>query len=234
MFLSDMTYLEAKEYIKINNRLIIPVGTCEQHGPHLPLGSDTICAEYLASALSELSGCLVAPTINYGVNLPCDSTLTGTASLSPATLRALVSETTDWWRQQGFKSFLLVNVHGDPYHLRALSGVSDDIHLIEPCDIDYSDILEKQDTMRHSCEAETSVLLYLFPEAVRTGMIRESDIPFAEFRQYLYHENETPPERYLGCLGYPKSASAEKGRIIVERMKAKMTEDYEKIVKSQQ
>lgn len=48
MYLSDLTYKEAQEYIKTNAMLIIPVGTLEQHGPHLPLNSDVLQAEYFA------------------------------------------------------------------------------------------------------------------------------------------------------------------------------------------
>jgi len=73
MLMVDMTWNEVEKHIsEVNDNLIIPVGTCEQHGYHLPLGNDTFIVEYMASVLSERTNALVAPTINYGVNLPSD------------------------------------------------------------------------------------------------------------------------------------------------------------------
>jgi creatinine amidohydrolase len=79
LHLGDLSWNEAKEYFdKTSQTLIIPVGTCEQHGYHLPLNNDILVVEYLADVLSRRTGALIAPTINYGVNLPCDRTLSGT------------------------------------------------------------------------------------------------------------------------------------------------------------
>lgn len=102
MYLSELTYEQAREHIKTNAMLIIPVGTLEQHGPHLPLDSDVLQAEYFARVLSEKTGCLIAPAIPYGVNLPLDRGFTGTAGISPETLCAMIRELTAWWRTQGF------------------------------------------------------------------------------------------------------------------------------------
>lgn len=226
MKLSELTYQEAKEILKNNQNLIIPVGTCEQHGPHLPLNNDILCAEYFAEELSKATGCLVAPTVNYGVNLPCDRSFTGTTTVSEATLHNLMAEIIDWWRNQGFQKFFIITFHGDPFHLRALSGLSKDVYLIEPYEIDYSDILKKQTTMRHSCEAETSVALYLYPEKVRTSVIEEKDIVYEDFKQYLFHENCDKPEGYIGCLGYPGAASADKGKVLVQRMIGMIIREY--------
>lgn len=215
-----------KAYLNVNRNLIIPVGTCEQHGPHLPLNNDILCAEYFAQELSKATGCLIAPTINYGVNLPCDRAFAGTTSISKETLVKFVGEIVDWWRSQGFEMFFIITFHGDPFHIEALSSISEDVHLIEPYEIDYSDILDKQTTMRHACEAETSVALYLYPKKVKILSMNESDIVFEDFRDYLFHEKTDTPKGYIGCLGYPKSADAQKGKIIVERMKDRVFSEY--------
>ncbi|HWT73351.1 MAG TPA: creatininase family protein [Mobilitalea sp.] len=230
MNLLDQTYVEAKELMKLHKNLIIPVGTCEQHGPHLPLNNDILCAEYFAEELSRVTSCMVAPTINYGVNLPCDRSFTGTTSISADTLRNTISETISWWRYQGFEKFFILTFHGDPFHIQALSDISDDVYLIEPYEIDYSRILEKQTTMRHSCEAETSIALYLYPDKVRISLMEEKDIVFENFRKYLFHENCGEPDGYIGCLGYPKSATAEKGRLLVSKMIERTINEYHKYV----
>ena len=182
------------------------------------LGNDTFIAEYMANALSEKTKALVAPTINYGVNLPCDVHLTGTTSIKPETLREIIVSITDWWKRQGFKRFLLLTYHGDPFHIQAMENISDDIKLYELSEIEYSDVLEKQSSIRHACEAETSVALFLYHEKVKMESVREHDIQFEDFKKYLFHEESSLPEGYVGNLGYPSYATKEKGRIIVNRM----------------
>jgi len=226
MLMADMTWNEVKKHIsEVNDNLIIPVGTCEQHGYHLPLGNDTFIAEYMAGILSEKTGALVAPAINYGVNLPCDMHLAGTTSIKPEILREIIVSITDWWRQQGFRHFLLLTYHGDPFHIQAMENISDDIRLYELAEIEYSDILEKQSAIRHACEAETSVALCLYPEKVKMESVREHDIPFEAFRKYLFHEDSSLPEGYVGSLGYPSFASKDKGSIILDRMIDRMIND---------
>ena len=72
---------EVREYLKAASALIVPVGTCEQHGPHLPLGCDTLIAEEFADRISEATAS-GGPTLAYGVNLPCDLFMSGTAGFS--------------------------------------------------------------------------------------------------------------------------------------------------------
>ncbi len=231
MRLSDLTWGEVKEYInKESKYLIIPVGTCEQHGYHLPLNHDILVVEHMAQELSEKTGILVAPTLNYGVNLPCDRLLSGTTTVTPEILKSIILSITEWWRDQGFQLFLLMTYHGDPFHIRALSGLGKDIGLIELGNIEYSDILEKQSTIRHACEAETSVGLCLYPERIRFEQIKEYDIPFEQFREYLFHANLNQPENYVGCLGFPSYATQTKGIEIVKRMYDQMMKDYIEIV----
>lgn len=220
MLLANLTFKECENYIqKLNPYLIIPLGTCEQHGYHLPLNFDIIVAEYMAEYLSSETQILVAPTINYGVNLPCDKKMTGTTSLSKQTFKEILLSITGWWRVQGFTSFVFISYHGDPYHLEAVNELGKDSRLIEPSEIDYTDILEMQSTIRHACEAETSVALYLWPELVRKNEIREYDIAFDNFKEYLFHKNDKQPPNYVGCLGFPSYATEKKGGIIVQRMK---------------
>ena len=126
----------------------------------MPLGNDTFIAEYMANILSEKTDALVAPAINYGVNLPCDVHLAGTTSIKPETLREIIVSITDWWRQQGFRYFLLLTYHGDIFHIQAMEKISADIMLFDLSDIEYSDILEKQSSIRHACEAETFIVLF--------------------------------------------------------------------------
>jgi creatinine amidohydrolase/Fe(II)-dependent formamide hydrolase-like protein len=59
--------------------------------------------------------------------------------------------------------------------------------------------------------------------------VREHDIPYSIFEDYLFHRKTDEPEGYVGNLGFPSAASAEKGKILVERMMAKMMADYHRL-----
>ena len=68
--LKRLTPGAVQQHLERDPRLIVPVGTTEQHGPHLPLGCDTLIVEHLADDLSRAMQVLRAPTIEYGVNSP--------------------------------------------------------------------------------------------------------------------------------------------------------------------
>lgn len=221
MDLQQCTSEEIEQYLLEQTGLIVPVGTCEQHGKHLPLNTDTMVAEHFAAVLAAETGFMVAPTINYGVNLPCDRVHAGTTGVRTATLEETLRSLVSWWKHQGFGPFLVLSAHGDPLHMAALKRAAPErAHVFELCDIPVEDLLEKQTGFRHACEAETSVMLYLFPEAVRRDRAVDFDVPFETFKPYLHHEKTEPLEGDVpGCLGFPSLASRAKGRAIYHRMR---------------
>src|SRR6478609_11184833 len=79
-------------------RLIIPIGTCEQHGPHLPLGCDTIIVERLADDLSEKFEIVRTPTVEYGVHAAL-RTFPGGAALRRRTLHRVMNELIESWEE---------------------------------------------------------------------------------------------------------------------------------------
>jgi len=220
MKLEELTWKEVAEYLKKNRQLIVPVGTCEQHGPHLPLNTDTLVADKLAEYLSQETGILVAPTLNYGVNLPCNRGYAGTCSTSKELLHGFLGSILAWWKEQGFERFYLLSAHGDPHHIEALRTIDPErAKVLELYDCDMAAVLEKQQGARHACEAETSVMMYLFPEKVRGSEIRDFDVPFEKFEPYLLHEKTEAIAGAPGNQGYPSYASAEKGKQLFVLMK---------------
>lgn len=218
MKLNILKYTEIKKYLENRDSLLIPVGTCEQHGLHLPLCTDTIVAERICDDMAEKYGILVAPTVNYGVNLPIDKLMTGTTGVTYEILRDTLKSITDYWEKQGFKHFFVVSAHGDIFHIKALKESSDDVEVIEAYEIEQEDLLEKQVCARHACESETSVMLYLYPELVDMSVARDFDVPIEEFMPYLEHKEDKMINGYTGNIGYSTYASVEKGKIIYERM----------------
>ncbi len=220
MRLGDLTWREVAEYLRSNRHLIVPVGTCEQHGPHLPLNTDTLVADQLAEYLSEETGILVAPTLNYGVNLPCDQGYAGTCSTTAELLTGFLASILEWWKGQGFERFFVCTAHGDPYHIQALEGIDPGtVRVLELFDFDTAGILERQPGARHAGEAETSLMMHLCPEKVQRAEMQDFETPFEEFRSYLWHEKTEAIEGSPGNQGYPSWASAEKGRELWSRMK---------------
>lgn len=228
MKLNMLKYTEIKDYLKKKDSLLIPIGTCEQHGLHLPLCTDTIVAERMCDEISEKYGILVAPTINYGVNLPLDNKImTGTTGITYEILKETLKNITEYWKIQGFKHFFAVSCHGDIFHIKALNDASDSVEVIETYEVEQKDLLEKQVCTRHACESETSVMLYLYPELVDMDVAKDFDISMDIFMPYLEHKTDTPIDGYIGNVGYSTLATKEKGKIIYERM----MENLEKVIK---
>jgi len=220
--LDESTWPEIKEYLKHKKSIIIPMGTCEQHSKHLPLNTDTLIAERIADFLSKETGIIIAPTINYGVNLPCDRYYPGTCSLTESVLREFLLSILNWWKIQGFTKFYILSAHGDPFHIKALKETGlEGIRVLELYDFEVKDILEKQENIEHACEGETSVMLFLYPKRVRKDKIEDYEIPFEVLKNYLEHKNTEPIDIQdsPGCQGYPSMATVEKGQKIFALMK---------------
>jgi creatinine amidohydrolase len=220
MRLGDLTWKEVEEYLSSNRQMILPVCTCEQHGPHLPLNTDTLVTNKLAEYLSEETGTLIGPTLNYGVNLPCDKGYAGTCSTTKELLKDFLGSVLEWWKGQGFERFFLLSAHGDPHHIEALESIDPNtVRVLELCKYDMTGILAKQLGAKHAGEAETSVMMYLYGERVRRAEIEDFETPFEDFRPYLMHEKTEAIEGSPGNQGYPSWASEEKGKELFSRMK---------------
>src|SRR5580700_5422066 len=94
--------------IAADPRLIVPVGTCEQHGPHLPLGCDTVIVDRLADDLSAAFQILRAPTVEYGVNTVTRHPLPGDAAVRRKTLHRWMNELLGFWELAGVDAFIIL------------------------------------------------------------------------------------------------------------------------------
>ncbi len=110
MRIEDLNWMDVEEYLKHDDRLMLVVGACEQHG-YLSLLSDVKIPLALADAASKQTGVLVAPPINYGAS-PYFLTYPGTFSLRLSTLMDTVEGIVRSAYGQGFKRILVLNGHG--------------------------------------------------------------------------------------------------------------------------
>jgi creatinine amidohydrolase len=241
MRLADMTWRDVRDYLRRSDALIIPVGTCEQHGPHLPLSTDTLIAEAFAERIAEESGIAIAPTVAYGVNLPCDRYVHGTAGLSFDAMRLAVRDLLEDWVRQGFRTFFVLTAHGcatEGYsfaHHEAIKEAALPLLTEDACEVfvmfpywtDLGDILSGQSGVEHAGEVETSLALHLFPDLVRRELIDDPPDGGGEPRFHAYPEGigmEPPEGPWSGAEGSPASASGEKGAAIFGRCLGPMLE----------
>ena len=110
MRIDDLNWMDVEEYLKKDDRLILIIGACEQHG-HLSLMTDIRIPLSLADAASRTTGVLVAPPINFGSS-PYFVTYPGTFSLRLSTLMDAVEDVVNCAYSQGFKRILVLNGHG--------------------------------------------------------------------------------------------------------------------------
>jgi creatinine amidohydrolase len=210
---------------------IVPIGSCEQHGPHLNLDTDTaIAAEFARRLGSELGDVAVlCPVIGYGLS-EHHMAFAGTLTLRPATLIAVLSDLAESLASWGLDRILIVNGHGgniDAIRLACRSARRD--HGVLMASVMWAQlaadaIAERVTSTRygHACEIETSVALVLAPQTVRTERIRPPRLigggePFSEppsprVDQPVWFEEWTED----GALGDPRLASSELGTAIVD------------------
>ena len=207
-------------------RLIVPAGTCEQHGPHLPLGADTVIVEYLADDLSAEFGILRAPTIEYGVNAATEHVAVGNASLRRKTLLRMLNDLIDCWEVEGVREFVLLTAHGHQGHQEALATVVTKrarIRLVDILAVKMDDILETQAEARHGDEADTSLLLFIAPHLV--DMERAQDFSIAPTAAHRYRRHTLRiPRTSAGSIGTPSFANAEKGAALYRRIRERVCE----------
>ena len=111
MYLAHMNYLEVEEYLKTNDTVIIPVGSLENHGLHMPLGTDMLIPDYIAKLIDARSGYVIAPTVNYGATDDLAG-FAGTVSIGTEGLISLLRAICDQLYRYGFRRFLILNGHG--------------------------------------------------------------------------------------------------------------------------
>jgi len=227
--LADLSWPEVAEHLKRDSRLIVPVGSCEQHGQHLPLGTDSLMAERLAFDLSAEFGVLVAPTLNYGVNVDTEQDYAGTGSLRRKTLHRMLNDLLAAWEHHGFDEFVLISANFHDPHLDALTSVVTEharVRVVDLQSVRIGHILERQRGPEHAGEAETSVMLYLAPDLVREDEIEDFHLDPKQFRRYLRGRMPRPPTGCTGAIGHPSAASAEKGeqiyRYVLDKIRTKI------------
>jgi creatinine amidohydrolase len=198
--------------------VVVPLGSLEQHGPHLPLDTDTRIAVAVAGGAADArDGVALAPALAFGASGEHDA-FPGTLSIGTDALTALLVELgRDTSRNWG--ALLLVNGHGGNHE-----GVSDAVARLQTegrrCAA-FSVAPRGGDA--HAGRTETSMLLHLDPAAVRGDHAEPGETrPITELKERLRREGVRPVSPN-GVLGDPRGATAAEGRRLLEELIAGCT-----------
>ncbi|MHC5038735.1 MAG: creatininase family protein [Planctomycetota bacterium] len=111
MLLAEMSWDEVETYLEKDNRVILPLGSTEQHGRKGPLGTDHIIPEGLGRALAESTGTVMAPPLPFGVS-EHHMAFSGTVSIRPRSYIPFVEDMMESLYRHGFRRFFVINGHG--------------------------------------------------------------------------------------------------------------------------
>jgi creatinine amidohydrolase len=223
--LANMTKDEFAVAIQEGRWVLLPFGTMEAHGPHLPLSTDLLQAEHICAAVATRVNGLVAPPLPHGVcrtfrNFP------GTISLTPTTLEAVVREILAELVRHGARKFALITGHAEPAQMEAMREAALPLVNADPAltvltigPYDFLDPVRREAGLvgadGHAGSIETSGMLVVAEELVRMDRIPKVTRPrLSRFRVMANPETEFP----TGVRGDTSKVSRELGERTVQHL----------------
>lgn len=243
MQLTDLTW-PAVQALDRATPVVFPVAALEQHGPHLPLFTDSLLlGEVVRRAAGQVGGRVLFAPLQWLGNSDHHLDFPGTLSASPRTYLNLLTGLLENFIAHGFKRLVIVNGHGGNevpgrqviFEVRQRHRQRDDLLLLfatywslgsEP---HRADAAIRQRQMGHACEWETSMMLRLAPHLVgdreAAGAV-EFGTPFEPaHRGWVMGDRSVP-----GHVGDPRSATAEKGEALFQLFSDDLTRFLERVI----
>ncbi|MBC7222350.1 creatininase family protein [Candidatus Bipolaricaulota bacterium] len=225
MELSRMSWAQAREAIQKAGVALLPVGSTEQHGPHLPLGTDWLTAQEIARRAGKKGGWLVLPTVPVGVS-EHHRQFWGTLWVPPEVLRDYVMGVARSLAFHGLRRLVFVNGHGG--NTAALEEAARRLRLEGIYAFVYvwwraipetiAQVIESGGS--HAAEMETAVVLAIAPELVRRENYGEAVAKGApEWGKKVEGVDvgfDTVDFSQSGATGDPARATVEKGERILQ------------------
>jgi creatinine amidohydrolase len=241
LWFDELSMKEAEYRAKSRSVVIVPVGSVEEHGEHLPLCTDSLQPEYVAMEVAKKTGCLVAPPLRYGV---CNSTrgFPGTISITFDALYRMMRDILEEFVRNRFTRILVLSGHAGQAHMAALRLAAQEVvwnhqtdspkerpRIMVCSDYDFAYELKGKyfsPEDGHAGTIETSRVMNIRPGLIKTKGLKSSP-------KLPRFEVVADSERYFpsGVIGDPTAASAEKGRMInryVVKETAKLVEELKR------
>ena len=227
MIFDELTSKEVGEKIDERSVAIFPIGAVEEHGPHLPLSTDSLQPEYVAMEVAKkLGNAYVLPILKYG---QCSSTrnFPGTISLRFETLQTIAEDVLSELHRTGFRNIVVLSGHAGRLHMAALKLAGEhviekhpDMKLMVLSDYDIAYAMKEIDIPQddgHAGMIETSRVMAIRPDLVK-GSAQSFHPDFPKYRVMGDAEKYFPG----GVMGDPQLANREFGeranRIIVDEL----------------
>jgi creatinine amidohydrolase len=224
LWLDELSTNEAAEAAKQGRVVIFPIGSVEEHGSHLPLGTDSVQPEYIAIEVAKKTGCLIAPPFRYGI---CNATrnFTGTITIQFDTLYRLALDVLSELARNGFNRIIIMSGHAGNSHMVALRLAAQEViakneeaqpknkvRIMVLSDFDFAEELAQEladPKDGHAGTIETSRMIAIRPDLIKGK--GKADVWRMPRFEVLAH-----PELFFpsGVNGDPTTASAEKGQKI--------------------
>ena len=247
VFMNELSWVDYQQRIERDApTILLPVGALEQHGPHLPLGTDALLSTAVAADAARRVGGLVAPALSYGYKSQpkCGggNHFCGTTSVDAATLIGSVRDAVREFARHGVKRLVLVNGHyenqwflieGIDLGLRDLGPGA----ALEVVRLEYWDFLTEKTlaavfpdgfpgfALEHAAVLETSMMLHYHPSLVRVDLIPAD--PPADFPPYDVYPSRKNWVPLSGVLSSARGSDATKGRLISEEVTRRMADAIE-------
>ncbi len=230
-----MHHLTRVEFENNSDKVVVlPIGSTEQHGPHLPLGVDSYIAEDIAKHLAKLTDIIIAPTITYGYkSKPLSGggpLFKGTIDLNGETLIHLVTDILCEFARDGFNKIFIENAHfeNQAFIEEAMDLATVQFPKLKVVQSNWWDVLDQKTVdeifkdvpfpgwaLEHAAITETSLMMYLEPDLVRTELmpteVKAQALPYSVYPA----RHDLVPD--CGVLASPVGSTKEKGKLIVDK-----------------
>lgn len=240
----ELTQPEIAQQLRKSPLVVLPAGSVEQHGPHLPTGTDMFAAEIIAHAVCERMDGLVLPGPALGVT-PMHMPYEGTLTLSPDTYIRVVTETCVSAAEHGAKSLLLINWHEG--NIPSLAIAAEALHrthgmsvlTVQACYVAADLYGEECNGLTHGGEIEALAVLAHRPELVHLDRIdHSSDTEHGSRMDKLRRTRSYQPVLTdirsiapTGWYGTPQGATAERGATMLARIADAIAEEATEILR---
>jgi creatinine amidohydrolase len=209
-----MSERDFKAALRKTRRAIIPVGSLEQHGGHLPVSTDSLISEHIARLTADEVGAFVLPVITYGVSFEHKPMFN--VSLNNSTLSAMICDTCISLAENRIKEIIIINGHHG--NMGALQYIAQELHGKLPKDvrvhtIHYWHMMKSE--FDHAGEVETSLVLAIAPELVKMDIAMPNSKKLSKSK-VAYSSITNAPGSFPkitgnGVWGDPRKATAAKG-----------------------